>query len=116
MTDLGPQETGAFSAAYAAERPRVPGYTLREVLGAGGHSIVYLAEDAQGRRFALKRWREAADEARIAREAQALQRLAHPHLVRFVELCHDDEGHPCLVMDHVPGRTLAEALLVDGPL
>ncbi|HZD64827.1 MAG TPA: serine/threonine-protein kinase [Acidimicrobiales bacterium] len=59
-----------------------------------------------------------ADQAvadRFRREAQALARLSHPNVVRVYDWGADEEG-PFLVMEHLPGRTLAEVLASEGSL
>ncbi|MBL4847545.1 MAG: hypothetical protein JKY65_18665, partial [Planctomycetes bacterium] len=49
-----------FVAAFNAEEtPALTGYRIEEILGAGGHSTVYLAvsEEEPGTRVAIKHWR-----------------------------------------------------------
>ncbi|RMG11197.1 MAG: serine/threonine protein kinase [Planctomycetota bacterium] len=106
--------------AFASASPRVAGYALEGVLGAGGHSTVYAARDAQGRRVALKVWRDACDDpearARAERELRTLGELSHPHLVRLLDRVRDDRGRPCAVMELVGGRDLSRRVAEDGPL
>ena len=72
-----------------AGSPEIGRYTLLEPLGQGGHGIVYRARDPElGRDVALKVLRSsdtgpdrARRTARLLREARALARLSHPHLV-----------------------------------
>jgi len=126
MPSTGPDEparpeTGAFGRGFRAEAtPRLPGYAVEAVLGAGGHSTVYLARDAAGAVVAVKRWRGAdwseAARRRARREVEALRALDHPHLVRFLALAEDEAGDPCLVMEAVRGPTLAAAIAEEGPL
>jgi len=104
-------------AARGAEGPlpfeRLGSYRLLERLGAGGMGIVYLAEDERlGRRVALKLVRpelagspEAA--ARFEREARAIAKLRHDHIVTVFEAGHvGDVSY--LAMECVPGRSLDE--------
>ncbi|MFC9509331.1 serine/threonine-protein kinase [Streptomyces sp. NPDC057002] len=97
-------------------------YRLAERIGRGGMGTVWLADDeVLGRRVALKRLHEqphlSADELgtrdeRMRREARSAARIVH----RNVIVVHDvveDEGRPCVVMEYVPGHTLAD-LLRDG--
>jgi serine/threonine-protein kinase len=82
---------------------------------------VYLARDRRlGRRVAVKvlRHQLAAEGkflARFRREARAAASLRDPRIVAV----HDTGSHdgcPFIVMEHVPGRTLAEVLRDEGPL
>lgn len=114
-------EPGPFSASFREqETPRLDGYRVDAVLGAGGHSTVYLGEDGEGQPVAIKRWRasEWSPEVRrrIQREVDALASLDHPHVARFVGLQDDADGTPCLIMAAVRGQSLAETIEEQGPL
>jgi eukaryotic-like serine/threonine-protein kinase len=96
-------------------------YDVVRALGWGGMAEVYLAVDRQlGREVAVKVIRErfAEDErfvARFRREARAAASLSHPNVVAV----HDvgvHEGSPFIVMEYVPGRTLAELVRDGGPM
>ena len=84
-------------------------------LGAGGMGEVYLARDTRiGREVALKVLSTgvAADlqtVARFGREAHLLAQLNHPNIAALYEL---DEDGPTrfLVLEYVPGETLAERI------
>ncbi len=56
----------------------------------------------------------AADRKRFLREAEAVARLQHPHIVVLYE-AGEIEGKPFLAMEYVPGKTLAETL-AENPL
>jgi tetratricopeptide (TPR) repeat protein len=100
----------------APPKPFAAGYTIghfrvvRE-LGAGGMGIVFEAYDPDlDRRVAIKvvRGRDASTEAgaRLIREAQAMAKLAHQNVVAVHEV-GTIEGEVFLVMELVPGETLA---------
>jgi eukaryotic-like serine/threonine-protein kinase len=96
-------------------------YEVVRLLGSGGMAEVYLANDRQlGRHVAVKviRERYAEDErfvARFRREARAAAALSHPHVVAVHDVgVHD--GSPFIVMEHVPGKTLAEIVRDGGAL
>jgi serine/threonine protein kinase len=55
-----------------------------------------------------------ADRERLLREGELLQRLAHPHVVRAYELLR--EPAPILILETLPGATLARAILDQGRL
>jgi len=80
--------------------PRVPGYTILELIGGHGQSEVYLAQDAQGLRVALKRWKLPSPRAQL--ELEALQSLRVPGVVAVLGSAEDEAlGLPCLIMEYV---------------
>jgi serine/threonine protein kinase len=87
-------------------------YRVDRTLGHGGMATVYLAHDEQLRRpVAVKVLAEhiAGDEGlrrRFLREARLAARLSHPNIVQVYDAGETD-GQPFLVMEYVPGRTLA---------
>ena len=85
-------------------------YTLEDLLGRGGMSEVYCAQDQElGRRVALKLLAPDADTARFEREARAVASLAHPNVVQLYDY-GEDNGRPYMVLEYVPGGTLEERL------
>ena len=88
-------------------------YTILSIIGRGGMGTVYAAHDPKlDRKVALKVLHDEhiADGAeRLVREAQALARLADPHVVTIFDAGEID-GHVYLAMQLVDGQTLAEAL------
>ena len=100
---------------------RIGPYEVTGALGAGGMGEVYRAHDSTlNRDVALKILPEAlaADPERLARfrrEAQVLASLNHPTIAALYGV-EDSPNGQALVMELVPGRTLAEILATDGPL
>ncbi len=78
-------------------------------------AVVYLADDSElGRPVAIKlladNLAEDADfRARFLREARLAARLNHPHIVQVFDIGEHD-GRPFIVMEYVPGGTLAGEL------
>lgn len=92
-------------------------YEVGRLLGSGGMGYVYAARDTElGREVALKVPSFDGDDAqtRLRREAQHASRLSHPHVCHIYEVGRDN-GRLFVVMELVPGRSLAE-LLKEGPL
>ena len=93
-------------------------YRLIARLGRGGMADVWLAEDdLLGRSVAVKLFRvdaPAFDERRIQAEVRTLGRLQHPGIVTVYD-AGSAEKTPYLVMDYVPGQSLADRLST-GPL
>ncbi|WP_437806978.1 serine/threonine-protein kinase [Sorangium sp. So ce1078] len=88
-------------------------FELAEVAGSGGMGTVYRAIDrASGEVVAVKLLRraDARAEARFLREAEALSRLTHPHIVRYATHGVAPTGEPYLAMEWLSGESLAERL------
>src|SRR6185437_10200063 len=114
-----PSPTLAFVEAYVA--PTVdevaklfPQLEIKELIGQGGMGAVYLARQTALDRFvALKlvRPREADPTfaERFVREAKAMARLNHPHVVAVYE-SGAAGGLAYLVMEYVDGVTLRDAM------
>ncbi len=89
-------------------------YRLNHLIGRGSTGDVWSAHDVlAGRAVALKRLRaEVAQDARLRRrlrrEARAVARLEHPHIVRLYDVGVDEQGAPFLAMERVAGPTLAD--------
>jgi uncharacterized RDD family membrane protein YckC len=82
---------------------------------------VYEAEDtASGRRVALKLiapdYADSSDAVeRFRREGRLASTLAHPRCV-FVLTADEEAGHPYIVMELMPGRTLEDLVAEQGPM
>lgn len=90
-------------------------YRLERLLGHGGMASVWLATDeVLERPVAIKVLSDtiASDPeflARFRREAQIAASLSHPNLIGVYDYA-DEEERPYLVMEYVPGETLAERM------
>jgi non-specific serine/threonine protein kinase len=96
-------------------------YEVRQEIGRGGMGVVYLARDARLERdVAIKALapETAQDEDRLARfkrEARLIAQLNHPNIAQVYHLLVH-EGRTHLVLEYVPGRSLAEMIDRDGGL
>ena len=96
-------------------------YELEQLVGQGGMSSVYRAHDAVlERRVALKVLHEhfsndAEYVERFRREARAIARLAHPHVVTVIDR-GEWKGRQFIVFEHVEGETLKEVVVREGLL
>ena len=96
-------------------------YELVETIGRGAMGVVYRATDrVTGREVAFKILHRrflpnSVERKRFLREAQALAAVAHPNVVRVFDMGFDAVGHPFLVMELLPGDTLAE-VVAGGPV
>ncbi|MBN1208927.1 MAG: tetratricopeptide repeat protein [Myxococcaceae bacterium] len=117
-TDTWKPRPPRASARFSAP---LPGHTLLErymvlgQLGEGGMGVVLSVYDGRlDRRVALKllRPREALDgssydeQGRFLREAQAMARLNHPHVVAVYDAGRLEDGSLFIAMEHVEGQTL----------
>jgi eukaryotic-like serine/threonine-protein kinase len=99
------------------ERYRVIGH-----IASGGMASVWEAEDVVlGRTVAVKVLSagfaaETSASRRFQREARAAARVSvHPHVVTIYDIGEHD-GHPFIVMEHLPGGTVAERLKSRKPI
>jgi len=96
-------------------------YELKQVIGEGGMSRVYLAYDMiLNRDVAIKVLHydfddEEASTKRFRREALSATSLSHPNIVDIYDVGEDD-GHQYLVMEYIHGQTLKHFIQSNGPL
>ncbi|WP_079913406.1 serine/threonine-protein kinase [Paenibacillus sp. 32352] len=87
-------------------------YRIESVIGRGGMSTVYLAQDLRlpGKRRAVKEARLEEDEAYAGlAEADMLVRLNHPNLPDIIDYYAGERGgYSYLVMDYIEGETLLQ--------
>jgi serine/threonine protein kinase len=96
-------------------------YELIEEIGRGGFAVVYKALDPDLERWvALKVlaphlcWEPTFVE-QFRREAKAVAKLNHPHIVQIYEI-GEARGQLYLVMEYLPGRTLEQLLKAETAL
>ncbi len=97
-------------------RGRPGGHKLTAELGRGASATVYSAEDDGGHEVAVKLFRgDERDDRRAANEIDALRRLDHPAIPRFLGT-GTVEGRRWLAVEKVEGESLQELVLRRGPL
>jgi len=112
--------TASSGSAALAPGTSLGRYTIIEPLGSGGMGTVYRARDEKlEREVAIKILSPGVlsdDEVRrrFRREALALAKLAHSHIAAIYDVGKED-GIDFIVMECVPGQTLAAAFR-SGPL
>ena len=96
-------------------------FRISEVIGRGGMGVVYKAHDSRlGRVVAIKTVPAHLRENRVIqerfrREAKMLAVLSHPHIGVIHDILDQADGATYLVLEYVPGQTLAERIS-DGRL
>ena len=96
-------------------------YRLLRLLGAGGMSSVYLAENPTLRQrvaikvLPIKRVEQSSYLARFEREAQVAYRLSHHNIARAFDLESSGAVH-FIVMEYIEGTDLHAKVKADGPL
>jgi hypothetical protein len=108
-TEVG---THAPRGATLAPGTALGRYVLAEVIGIGGMGVVYVARDPDlDREVAIKVLRSELSRSdpdatrRIAREAQAMARVAHPNVVPVFDV-GTVNGHVFIAMERVRGTSL----------
>jgi serine/threonine-protein kinase len=96
-------------------------YELLEVLGRGGMGVVYRARDrvldrvVAVKMLPLDRAQDPTAVARFEREARAAAALSHRNIVAVFDFGADAETR-FIVMEYLPGRSLAELVHEQGPI
>jgi hypothetical protein len=95
-------------------------YEIIRPLGKGGMGTVYLARDPDiDRLVAIKLLREGLDSPelreRFAREGRSAGGLRHPNIVTIFQV-GQHESQPFIVMEYIPGDTLADIVKRKVPL
>jgi eukaryotic-like serine/threonine-protein kinase len=110
----------AETAAADVVPTEIGGYRPLRLLGAGGMGRVYEAEDAAGRRVALKLISPGFAASQVAmerfrREGRLAGMISHPRCV-FVLAADEEQGQPYIVMELMSGSTLKDLVDREGPL
>lgn len=116
-------KAAAHSDTRRVEAPsRIGPYELQGEIARGGTAIVYRARHEKlGKSVAIKLLLPSIDsggemERRLFREALALARFRHPHIVPVLDAGSTENGLPYLVMEYVDGEDLGRRLQRDGPM
>ena len=97
-------------------------YTVEKLLGQGGMGAVYLLRDPEGAEVAAKILDPASSgdhesRKRFLREAELALGVKHPNLVETYDVGEDPDTGLCyILMEYVPGGSLADYLKENGAL
>ncbi len=111
---------GTRKVLRASDPTAVGHYRLSARLGSGGMGIVYLGSDPWGGQAAVKVLRDDhhGDQAlrrRFAREVVVVAAIDSPRVARLLDADPLAE-QPWLATEYVPGLTLTDSVLADGPM
>lgn len=92
---------------YSVEEVRRATRDFRVEIGAGGSSVVYLAELGGGRLGAVKRVMQERGGSRkmFLDEVSVLLRISHPNVVGLMGFCLE-KGEQLLLLEYAPSKTL----------
>lgn len=99
------------------EGDRVGDYTIYKVLGKGGYSRVFKVKHSlQGQEYALKLFHESVNVASVKDEYEALIRLTHPNIVRFIWNGTIPSGQFYTLTEFLDGENLSTYTRTDARL
>ena len=110
----GAGPTRSFDGSTPGPGSRIGPFRIERELGRGGVGVVYLAHDTKlDRSVAIKSLPpEVTDNpkalSRFTREARVLASLNHPNIATIYDELEEADGLSYLVLEYVPGQTLAE--------
>ncbi len=95
---------------------KIGSFEIVEIIGRGGMGVVYLAHDTKLKRsvaiksIPVELRTSLAAQTRFQREAKLLASLNHPNIAVIHEIIEQEEGTSYLVLEYVPGQTLAQRI------
>jgi len=111
-----PGPTASFDSSVLGPGSQVGLFRIERELGRGAVGVVYLAHDTKlDRPVAIKSLPAEVMEnpkarSRFSREARVLASLNHPNIATIYEELEEAEGVGYLILEYVPGQTLAERI------
>ena len=117
--EVAPSLLDPSAAAQVTPGAQLGPYQIEDLLGAGGMGEVYRARDTRlHRTVAIKllpseRLADADRKLRFLQEARAASALSHPNIVTLYDIASDN-GREYLVLEYVPGKTLAQLIAPKG--
>jgi serine/threonine protein kinase len=108
--------TASFSDSAPGSGSRIGQFRIERELGRGAVGVVYLAHDTKlDRSVAIKSlpaevMGDSKTRLRFSREARVLASLNHPNIATIHDELEEAEGVVHLVLEYVPGQTLAERI------
>ncbi|MHC4532588.1 MAG: protein kinase domain-containing protein [Planctomycetota bacterium] len=111
-----PGPTASFDSSVLGPGSQIGPFCIEHELGRGAVGVVYLAHDTKlDRSVAIKSlptevMANPKARSRFSREARLLASVNHPNIATIHEVLEEVEGVGYLVLEYVPGQTLAERI------
>ena len=111
-----PSPTASFGDSAPGPGSRIGPFRIERELGRGAVGVVYLAHDTKlDRPVAIKSlpaevMANPKARSRFSREARVLASLNHPNIATIYEEFEEAKGVGYLILEYVPGQTLAERI------
>ncbi|MHC4532589.1 MAG: protein kinase domain-containing protein [Planctomycetota bacterium] len=111
-----PGPTASFDSSVLGPGSQIGPFRIEHELGRGAVGVVYLAHDTKlDRSVAIKSlpaevMANPKARSRFSREARLLASVNHPNIATIHEVLEEAEGVGYLVLEYVPGQTLAERI------
>jgi serine/threonine protein kinase/tetratricopeptide (TPR) repeat protein len=112
----GSEPTRSFDGSVLGPGGQIGPFRIEQELGRGAMGVVYLAHDTKlDRPVAIKSlpaelMENTTARTRLAREARVLASLNHPNIATIYDELQKAEGVGYLVLEYIPGQTLAERI------
>jgi len=112
----GKESTRSFDGSALGPGAKIGPFRIEQELSRGAMGVVYLAHDTNlDRPVAIKSLpaellEHSTARTRFEREAKVLASLNHPNVATIYEELQEAEGVGYLVLEYVPGQTLAERI------
>ena len=112
----GAEPTRSFDGSVLGPGGQIGQFRIEQELGRGAMGVVYLAHDTKlDRPVAIKSlpaelMENTTARTRFGREGRVLASLNHPNIATIYEELQEAEGVGYLVLEYVPGQTLAERI------
>jgi serine/threonine protein kinase/tetratricopeptide (TPR) repeat protein len=110
------EATRSLNGSGIGPGSQIGSFRIEQELGRGAAGVVYLAHDTKlDRSVAIKSlpaelMENSKARTRFAREARVLASLNHPNIATIYDELRETEGVGYLILEYVPGRTLAERI------
>jgi serine/threonine protein kinase len=111
-----PGPTASFDSSILGPGSQIGPFRIEHELGRGAVGVVYLAHDTKlDRSVAIKSlpaemMANPKARSRFSREARLLASVNHPNIATIHEVLEEVEGVGYLVLEYIPGQTLAERI------
>ncbi|MHC4539597.1 MAG: protein kinase domain-containing protein [Planctomycetota bacterium] len=112
----GAGPTRSFDSSVTGPGSQIGPFRIEQELGRGAVGVVYLAHDTKlDREVAIKSlpaevMANPKARSRFSREARVLASLNHPNIATIYEEFEEAKGVGYLILEYVPGQTLAERI------